>query len=44
MPWVGSKEGNDVVVDDVILVHGSINSSEDMKLCSVGECKPTPYR
>ena len=43
MPWVGSKEGNDVVVD-VILVHGSINSlSEDMKLCSVGECKPTPY-
>ena len=43
--WVGSKEGNDVVVDDVILVHSSINSlSEDMKLCSVLECKPTPYR
>ena len=40
--WVGSKEGNDVV-DDVVLVHGGINSSEDMKWCSVVECKPTPY-
>ena len=32
-----------MVVDDVILVHGN-SLSEDMKLCSVVECKPTPYR